>query len=161
MSVLFSCIHGKWTWVRQSQIFREPLRGSRDLSRTSPKFISYERRKKDTHSLNKQTAGRPHVLNGTYSQAQRLTLLILIVSRATICHILCLFPHPVWFWVVFAYFAFFLNHISIFDYTLFAKDDWRGFNTRNAYMVHTVNSFWFSNGVSNKVEASIRIWDDS
>ena len=51
MSVLFFCIHGKWTWVRQWQIFREPLRGSRDLSRASPKFISHERRKKDTHSL--------------------------------------------------------------------------------------------------------------
>ena len=27
MSVLFFCVHGKWTWVRQWQIFREPLRG--------------------------------------------------------------------------------------------------------------------------------------
>ena len=54
MSVLFSCIHGKWTWVRQWQIFRELLLGSRDLSHASPKFISHEHRKKDTHSLNQQ-----------------------------------------------------------------------------------------------------------
>ena len=46
MSVLFSCTQGKWTWVRQWQIFREPLRGSQDLSRASPKFISHERRKR-------------------------------------------------------------------------------------------------------------------
>ena len=51
MSVLFFCIHGKWTWVRQWQIIREPLCGSRDLSHASPKFISHERRKKDTYSL--------------------------------------------------------------------------------------------------------------
>ena len=37
---------------------REPLRGSQDLSRASPKFISHERRKKDTHYLNETMKGK-------------------------------------------------------------------------------------------------------
>ena len=68
MSVLFSCIHGKWTWVRQWQIFREPLRGSRDLVRASPKFISPWTQKKDTHSLIDSLIFRTHATNQMSSQ---------------------------------------------------------------------------------------------
>ena len=50
MSVLFFCVHGKWTWVRQWQIFREAVHGICHVPH--PSSFSHERRKKDTHSLN-------------------------------------------------------------------------------------------------------------
>ena len=58
MSVLFLCVHGKWTWVRQWQIFRELLRGSRDLSHASPKFIfpwTQNKRPKGPHIVHLST----------------------------------------------------------------------------------------------------------
>ena len=46
------CKYKEWTWVRQWQIFREPLRGSRDLSLASPKFIFPWTQKKRRSFLN-------------------------------------------------------------------------------------------------------------
>ena len=64
MSVFFFWVHGEWIVARNKQINREPLRGSRDLFVPTLRFIPYEPRKKDNHSL----IDKPSIINRTELQ---------------------------------------------------------------------------------------------
>ena len=54
------------------------------------------------------------------------------------CNFVCLLHHPFWLQLVLALFG---NYFSTFYTTCLAKDQWRGFSTRNAHLVHIVNFF--------------------
>ena len=52
------------------------------------------------------------------------------------CNFVGLLHHPFWLKLLSVLFGF------VFQLLSFAKDHWRGFNTRNAHMVHIVNLKW-------------------
>ena len=53
------------------------------------------------------------------------------------CNYVGLLHHPFWLQLVLALFG---HYFLTFYTTYIAKDQWRGFSTRNAHMVHIVNS---------------------
>ena len=68
----FFSVHGKWIAVRNKQIAREPLRGSRDLFVPHCDSFPMNREKKDTHSFNNKDTEKFYFSHGNFHAISKM-----------------------------------------------------------------------------------------